>query len=216
MLNLFVNGSSGKMGSSIINLVSKAENVSIINSIMDCDVVVDFSRPESSMSMVKKCIENKKPIVIGTTGFNDEQLQIIKEASQNIPVLLSYNMSKGIFFLKESIKDFLLKNQHNFECIIHEVHHTEKVDSPSGTAIELEKTINNNDTNKIISSIRIESKRVFGVNGIHEVRFFNNNDSVVFKHEALSRNIFSEGALTIAKSIIKKEPNLYSVKDFFN
>jgi 4-hydroxy-tetrahydrodipicolinate reductase len=204
------------MGSSIINLVSKAENVSIINSIMDCDVVVDFSRPESSMSMVKKCIENKKPIVIGTTGFNDEQLQIIKEASQNIPVLLSYNMSKGIFFLKESIKDFLLKNQHNFECIIHEVHHTEKVDSPSGTAIELEKTINNNDTNKIISSIRIESKRVFGVNGIHEVRFFNNNDSVVFKHEALSRNIFSEGALTIAKSIIKKEPNLYSVKDFFN
>jgi len=216
MLNLFVNGSSGKMGSSIINLVSKAENVSIINSIMDCDVVVDFSRPESSMSMVKKCIENKKPIVIGTTGFNNEQLQIIKEASQNIPVLLSYNMSKGIFFLKESIKDFLLKNQHNFECVIHEVHHTEKVDSPSGTAIELEKTINNNDTNKIISSIRIESKRVFGVNGIHEVRFFNNNDSVVFKHEALSRNIFSEGALTIAKSIIKKEPNLYSVKDFFN
>lgn len=204
------------MGSSIKNLVSKAENVSIINSMMDCDVVVDFSRPESSMSMVKKCIENKKPIVIGTTGFNDEQLQIIKEASQNIPVLLSYNMSKGIFFLKESIKDFLLKNQHNFECVIHEVHHTEKVDSPSGTAIELEKTINNNDTNKIISSIRIESKRVFGVNGIHEVRFFNNNDSVVFKHEALSRNIFSEGALTIAKSIIKKEPNLYSVKDFFN
>ena len=204
------------MGSSIINLVSKAENVSIINSIMDCDVVVDFSRPESSMSMVKKCIENKKPIVIGTTGFNDEQLQIIKEASQNIPVLLSYNMSKGIFFLKESIKDFLLKNQHNFECVIHEVHHTEKVDSPSGTAIELEKTINNNDTNKIISSIRIESKRVFGVNGIHEVRFFNNNDSIVFKHEALSRNIFSEGALAIAKSILKKEPNLYSVKDFFN
>ena len=216
MLNLFVNGSSGKMGSSIINLVSKAENVSIINSIMDCDVVVDFSRPESSMSMVKKCIENKKPIVIGTTGFNNEQLQIIKEASQNIPVLLSYNMSKGIFFLKESIKDFLLKNQHNFECVIHEVHHTEKVDSPSGTAIELEKTINNNDTNKIISSIRIESKRVFGVNGIHEVRFFNNNDSIVFKHEALSRNIFSEGALAIAKSILKKEPNLYSVKDFFN
>ena len=216
MLNLFVNGISGKMGSSIINLVSNIENVSITDSIIDCDVVVDFSRPESSLNIINKCIENKKPIVIGTTGFNDEQLQIIKEASQDIPVLLSYNMSKGIFFLKESIKDFLHKNQHNFECVIHEVHHTEKVDSPSGTAIELEKTIQNNDTNKIISSICIESKRVFGVNGIHEVRFFNNNDSIVFKHEALSRNIFSEGALAIAKSIIKKEPNLYSVKDFFN
>src|SRR6056300_209042 len=216
MLNLFVNGISGKMGSSILNQVSKIENVSIIDSIIDCNVVVDFSRPESSMNIIKKCIENKKPIVIGTTGFNDEQLQTIKEASQVIPVSLSYNMSKGIFFLKKSIKDFLHKNQHNFECVIHEVHHTEKVDSPSGTAIELEKTIQNNDTNKIISSICIESKRVFGVNGIHEVRFFNNNDSIVFKHEALSRNIFSEGALAIAKSILKKEPNLYSVKDFFN
>ena len=216
MLNLFVNGISGKMGSSIINLVSNIENVLITDSIIDCDVVVDFSRPESSLNIINKCIENKKPIVIGTTGFNDEQLQIIKEASQDIPVLLSYNMSKGIFFLKKSIKDFLHKNQHNFECVIHEVHHTEKVDSPSGTAIELEKTIQNNDTNKIISSICIESKRVFGVNGIHEVRFFNNNDSIVFKHEALSRNIFSEGALAIAKSILKKEPNLYSVKDFFN
>ena len=216
MLNLFLNGASGKMGSSIINQLSKIENISIIDSIVDCDVVVDFSRPESSIKIIKKCIENKKPIVIGTTGFNNEQLQTIKEASQVIPVSLSYNMSKGIFFLKELIKDFLLKNKHNFECVIHEVHHTEKVDSPSGTAIELEKTIQKNDTNKIISSICIESKRVFGVNGIHEVRFFNNNESIVFKHEALSRNIFSEGALAIAKSIIKKEPNLYSVKDFFN
>ena len=216
MLNLFVNGISGKMGSSILNQVSKIENVSIIDSIIDCNVVVDFSRPESSMNIIKKCIENKKPIVIGTTGFNDEQIKIIKQASQNIPVLLSYNMSKGIFFLKESIKDFLLKNHHIFECVIHEVHHTEKVDSPSGTAIELEKTIQTNDTNKIISSICVESERVSDVNGVHEVRFFNKNESIVFRHEALSRNIFSEGALAIAKSIIKKEPNLYSVKDFFN
>lgn len=204
------------MGSSILNQVSKIENVSIIDSIIDCNVVVDFSRPESSMNIIKKCIENKKPIVIGTTGFNDEQIKIIKQASQNIPVLLSYNMSKGIFFLKESIKDFLLKNHHIFECVIHEVHHTEKVDSPSGTAIELEKTIQTNDTNKIISSICVESERVSDVNGVHEVRFFNKNESIVFRHEALSRNIFSDGAIAIAKAIIKKEPNLYSVKDFFN
>ena len=216
MLILFLNGASGKMGSSIINQLSKIENISIIDSIVDCDVVVDFSRPESSIKIIKKCIENRKPIVIGTTGFNNEQLQTIKEASQVIPVSLSYNMSKGIFFLKELIKDFLLKNKHNFECVIHEVHHTEKVDAPSGTAIELEKTIKTNDTNKIISSVCIESERASDVNGIHEVRFFNKNESILFKHEALSRNIFSDGAIAIAKAIIKKEPNLYSVKDFFN
>ena len=67
-----------------------------------------------------------------------------------------------------------------------------------------------------VSSINIESERVSNVNGIHEVRFSNNKDLVTFKHEALSRNIFSDGAIAIAKSIIKKEPDLYSVKDFFN
>ena len=100
MLNLFVNGISGKMGSSILNLVSNIESVLIIDSIIDCDVVVDFSRPESSMNIIKKCIENKKPIVIGTTGFNDEQLQIIKEASQDIPVLLSLQHEQRYFLFK--------------------------------------------------------------------------------------------------------------------
>ena len=108
------------------------------------------------------------------------------------------------------------KNKDMLECTIYEVHHTEKVDSPSGTAIELKEIIENNNKCNFVSSINIESERVSNVNGIHEVRFSNNKDLVTFKHEALSRNIFSDGAIAIAKSIIKKEPDLYSVKDFFN
>jgi 4-hydroxy-tetrahydrodipicolinate reductase len=102
-----------------------------------------------------------------------------------------------------------------FECIIYETHHIEKVDSPSGTAIELKEIIEKNDKSKIVSSINIESERISNINGIHEVKFSNNTDLVTFKHEALSRNIFSDGAIAVAKSITKKEPNLYSVKDFF-
>ena len=113
-------------------------------------------------------------------------------------------------------KDFIKKNDNSFECIIKEVHHKEKVDSPSGTAIELKELIENNDHSNIISSIIIESRRVEDINGIHEVRFFNDKDSITFKHEALSRNIFSDGALFIANSITKRSPNLYSVKDFFS
>ena len=168
------------------------------------------------MEIINQCKKHNKPIVIGTTGFNHEQLEEINNASKAIPILLSYNMSKGIFFLKESIKDFLKKNDNSFECIIKEVHHKQKVDSPSGTAIELKELIEDNDHSNIISSIIVESRRVEDINGIHEVRFFNDKDSITFKHEALSRNIFSDGALFIANSITKKSPNLYSVNDFFN
>ena len=215
-MHIFVNGLSGKMGTSISHRANKAKNIFIIDSIKDCDAVIDFSRPESTMEIINQCKKHNKPIVIGTTGFNHEQLEEINNASKVIPILLSYNMSKGIFFLKESIKDFIKKNDNIFECIIKEVHHKEKVDSPSGTAIELKEVIENNDHSNIISSIIIESQRVEDINGIHEIRFFNEKDSITFKHEALSRNIFSDGALFIANSITKKSPNLYSVKDFFS
>jgi 4-hydroxy-tetrahydrodipicolinate reductase len=215
-MHIFVNGLSGKMGTSISHRANKAKNIFIIDSIKDCDAVIDFSRPESTMEIINQCKKHNKPIVIGTTGFNHEQLEEINNASKVIPILLSYNMSKGIFFLKESIKDFIKKNDNSFECIIKEVHHKEKVDSPSGTAIELKELIENNDRSNIISSIIIESRRVEDINGIHEVRFFNEKDSITFKHEALSRNIFSDGALFIANSITKKSPNLYSIKDFFS
>ena len=78
MLNIYVNGLSGKMGSSILNQVSKIEDILIIESIANCDVVIDFSRPESSLKILDKCLENKIPLVIGTTGFNNDQVQIIK------------------------------------------------------------------------------------------------------------------------------------------
>ena len=78
MLNIYVNGLSGKMGSSILNQVSKIEDILIIESIANCDVVIDFSRPESSLKILKQCLQNKIPLVIGTTGFNNDQVQIIK------------------------------------------------------------------------------------------------------------------------------------------
>ena len=216
MTNIYINGLSGKMGSSICDMATNDETISIVNDIKDADVVIDFSRPESSLEVLNKCVNYKKPLLIGTTGFNENQIKTIIKTSKEIPILLSFNMSKGIFILKKSIKDFLSLNELSLECVIEEVHHKNKVDSPSGTAIELQRLIKENNVSNNVTSINIKSKRTLDVFGIHKVVFFNNSENIEFKHEALSRKVFATGAVNIAKLILKNEPKLYTTEDFFN
>ena len=217
MTNIYINGLSGKMGSSISDLSTNDETISIVNDdIKNADVVIDFSRPDSSLKVLNQCIHYKKPLLIGTTGFNENQIKTIQEAAKEIPILLSFNMSKGIFTLKKSIKDFLSSNEHILECVIEEVHHKNKVDSPSGTAIELQTLIKDNNLSNNVTSINIKSERTLDVFGIHKVVFFNNSENIEFKHEALSRKVFANGAIKIAKLILNNEPKLYSTEDFFN
>ena len=204
------------MGSSICDIATNDETISIVNDINESDVVIDFSRPESSLKVLNKCVNFKKPLLIGTTGFNENQIETIVKASKEIPILLSFNMSKGIFILKKSIKDFLSSNELSLECIIEEVHHKNKVDSPSGTAIELQRLIKENNISNNVTSINIKSERTLDVFGIHKVVFFNNSENIEFKHEALSRKVFATGAVNIAKLILKNEPKLYTTEDFFN
>ena len=215
MTNIYINGLSGKMGSSICDIAANDETISIVNDIKNADVVIDFSRPESSLEVLNKCVNYKKPLLIGTTGFNENQIKTIIKTSKEIPILLSFNMSKGIFILKKSIKDFLSLNELSLECIIEEVHHKNKVDSPSGTAIEIQRLIKENNISNNVTSINIKSKRTLDVFGIHKVVFFNNSESIEFKHEALSRKVFAIGAVNIAKLILKNEPKLYTTEDFF-
>ena len=217
MTNIYINGLSGKMGSSICDLSTNDKTISIVNDdIKNADVVIDFSRPDSSLKVLNQCIHYKKPLLIGTTGFNENQIKTIQEAAKEIPILLSFNMSKGIFTLKKSIKDFLSSNEHILECVIEEVHHKNKVDSPSGTAIELQTLIKDNNLSNNVTSINIKSERTSDVFGIHKVVFFNNLENIEFKHEALSRKVFANGAIKIAKLILNNEPKLYSTEDFFN
>jgi len=215
MKTIFINGLSGKMGKTINNLIQDDADFEIVKTISDSDVVIDFSRPESTISLVQEAKEYKKPLIIGTTGFTDIELKQIEEASNEIQIMLSFNMSKGIFYIKKNIKQFLKDNSDSMKCLISETHHTQKVDSPSGTAIELKKFIELNNNEKYISSIEIESKRILDVFGIHEVIFFNDNNHISFKHEALSRKIFADGAISIAKSMIGIPPGMYTTQDFF-
>ena len=218
MIKVYINGLSGKMGSSIKDIAMQQNDLNLIydKNIKNADVLIDFSRPSSTLNILEDCLEHNIPMVIGTTGFNQDELSIIKEASKKIPILLAFNMSKGIYIIKKSIQDFLESNSDKLTCIVEEVHHTEKVDSPSGTAIELKKVIEIADIAKNISSLSIESKRVKGIFGIHKVIFSSDSDYIEFKHEALSRKVFAEGAIEISKLISSKSPKMYELEDFFN
>ena len=218
MLHIFINGVSGKMGKAILELSQKDKAISVVTDkpSKEIDVVIDFSRPESLIKNLKEFKTSNTPFVIGTTGFTNDQIKLIKDESLSRPILLSFNMSKGIFTLKNSIKKFLQDNSHTLECNIEETHHISKIDAPSGTAIEIENLIKKYDSAKNISSINIDSKRIGDVFGIHKISFKNEFYEVEFKHEALSRNVFAEGALEIAKNILIKDVGLYQLEDFFD
>ena len=218
MIKVFINGLSGKMGSSVADIAIEKNGLNLIQDghIKNADVLIDFSRPSSTLKILQDCLEHNIPMVIGTTGFNHAELSAIKEASKKIPILLAFNMSKGIYIIKKSIQDFLKSNTNKLNCSIEEVHHTEKVDSPSGTAIELKKVIELADTANNITSLNIESKRVQDVFGIHKVIFSSDAYYIEFKHEALSRKVFAEGAIEISKLISSKPPKMYELEDFFN
>ena len=142
------------------------------------------------------------------------ELNQIKKASDHIPVLLSYNLSTGIHKLKKILKKFLSDNNDLFDCKIIDIHHKNKIDSPSGTAIEIKKIIDSNSNNKI-KSIDIDSFREGEFYGIHEIIFSNEKQTINFKHEALSRKIFADGAISIAKSMTGISPGMYTTQDFF-
>ena len=217
MLKIYVNGSSGKMGQSLTNLINQSQELSLVTeNISLSDVVIDFSHPDLTIEMIKDCSRKKTPLIIGTTNLNEETLVEIKMASKYIPILLAANMSIGILQLKESLVAFIKSNKQKIECSIEEIHHSNKLDAPSGTAIEIKDLIKNTDNKSNINQININSKRVDDVFGIHKVTFFSEESSTDFKHEALSRDVYANGAIKCAMTIQRLEPNVYKFEDIIN
>ena len=228
-----INGFSGRMGQAIYEL-SKKLNYNITvgcdlkNNLKDSssltltddlssvenlfDVVIDFSLPNSTISLIEKCLKMKKPITIGTTGFNEGHKNIISSASKNIPIMVAPNMSLGVNSSLKVISD-LSKILSDYEVSIEEIHHKNKVDSPSGTALKIAEVIaksrNINPSDIFINSIREE-----GEIGIHTTTFKSNNDEIIIHHNALNRSIFAEGALKTAVWISTQIAGYYTYQDF--
>ena len=196
------------------------------------NVIIDFTVPSCTFEVLKIASKLKKKVVIGTTGFSKNEENLIKKYAKKIPILKAGNMSLGInllMYLTEITSSSLEKK---YLSKVYEVHHKHKKDYPSGTALMLGKGIavgKNKDFYKIIGNkylnkkefpygkkINFNSIRKGEIIGEHEVKFSSGKEIITLNHEAFDRALYSEGALTAAKWLIKKKPGLYSMRNLLN
>lgn len=196
------------------------------------DVLVDFSAPEATLSLLETAIDQKKPLVIGTTGLTESQLHTLKKAGDKIPLLYSPNMSLGITLLTLWIEQAASLLPDSFDIEVTERHHRDKKDAPSGTAwllaqaaaqgrgVDLkEKAVlgygSSHKGPRPSGAIGFSIQRGGHVPGDHAVEFLGNHEILSFTHRALDRGIFAEGALQAARWIVHQPAGFYSLKDIY-
>ena len=196
------------------------------------DIIIDFTIPKCTIEVLKIASKLKKRVVIGTTGFTQKEDKIIKKYSKKIPILKAGNMSLGVNLLMYLTEIASKSLGDNYLNKIFEVHHKHKKDYPSGTALMLGKGIadgKNKDLFNLIGKkflnkknfpygkkINFNSIRKGEIIGKHEVKFSSGKEIITLNHEAFDRTLYSDGALTAAKWLMKKKPGLYSMRDLLN
>ncbi len=194
----------------------------------NCDVVIDFSAPVATQSLLENALKNPTPLVIATTGFNEHQQNLLAEASKEMAVLYSSNMSAGIALLKQLVEQ-VSATLKDFDIEIVEQHHRHKVDSPSGTALTLGEfaakgrgldldavRISGRDGQigaRTKDEIAVMALRGGDIVGRHTVGFYNDGEFLELNHTATSRETFSKGAIRAASWLVDKESGLYSIND---
>ncbi len=239
MIRIAINGSKGKMGQALIEAVNASSKVelgagfdkgdSLGDSLNDFDILIDFSRPEASLSAISMCKDSSKAMVIGTTGFSDSELQLIHQASKEIPIVFAPNMSVGVNLTLKILETSAKVIGPDSSIEIIEAHHRYKVDSPSGTALKMGEVVANalgRDLSKCAiygregieeprnqNTIGFSSIRGGDVVGEHTVVFFMDGERVEIAHKASSRMIYAIGAVRAAKWLSGKPSGLYSMQD---
>ena len=249
MTLIILNGANGKMGKSVINAVEKNnEKFKIVAGVdfsppkfnvydfkieknfpKNCkaDAIIDFSNPNALEDLLQFSKTEKIPLVIATTGYTEDQIKKIEEASKTVAIFFTFNMSLGINLLIELVKKSNKVLKTDFDIEIVEKHHNQKIDAPSGTAIMIADAINNqnNDYYEYIydrqkvrqkrqkNEIGIHSIRAGTIIGEHEVIFSGEDEIISISHTALSKNVFAIGAIKAAEFIKTKDKGLYNMKD---
>lgn len=219
-LKLAVVGAAGRMGREVIALAEEAGHKVVAQldkgktwSLKkgDVDVLIDFSLPEGFAQALAWCVKNKTPFVSGTTGLSDKDKKQLKEAAKTIPVLYSANMSLGIAVMSAMLEQFQALEDWDFH--IDEVHHKQKKDKPSGTALLLDNKLSQVLDRKLPAP---NSIRGGGVPGIHQVWAMGPEEVVVLQHTAFNRKVFARGALKAAVWLFDKTgPGLYDLSDLY-
>jgi len=251
MINVGIVGSTGRVGGllidnlkndtdarvSVVHVFDNLEkelnkDVLVTNSMNEllenCDVVIDFSAPVATEELLESALKNPKPLVIATTGFTVHQQNLLTEASKEMPILYSSNMSVGIALLKQLVEK-VSATLEDFDIEIVEQHHKHKVDAPSGTALTLGEfaakgrgldldavRVSGRDGQigaRTKDEIAVMALRGGDIVGRHTVGFYNDGEFLELNHTATSRDTFSKGAIRAAKWLINQDKGLYSIND---
>ena len=200
-----------------------------LDGIADCDVVIEFSTPDTAIANIEKCFELDIPMVIGTTGWY-AHLDDIRNRCKNEGHTIFYapNFSLGMNFVMNLNKEMArFAQKYDYQLDITETHHIHKLDKPSGTAVKLaEDIIENNDNYEYWEleedaqenddkMLRINAIREGEVFGIHEIKALSENDEITLRHEAFSRKGFAAGAV-IAAEFIQGKKGVFTMEDLIN
>lgn len=192
----------------------------------DVDVVIDFSHFSLTDEITKWCMKNKKPLVSAVTGISEESENLIKEASNVIPVFRSANFSYGVNVMKKIIALATRLLCEDFDIEVIEAHHNKKADAPSGTAKMLLDTIQKNaqtdydlvygrsgQCRRSENEIGVHAIRGGAIAGEHEVMYISDDEIITVHHSAISKRVFASGAVRAAKFIVGKPNGLYDMDD---
>ncbi len=252
-INITIVGALGRMGKMLINQVLKNKSLRLhsltdlnfgkkikglqiqnnnLEAFKKTDVIIDFSRPKSSIEILNFAKKLNKKVIIGTTGFTKKEENLIKDYSKKIAIFKSGNMSLGINLLEYITKILSKKIPNNYQIGILDNHHKAKIDYPSGTALMLANAVakgKSKNLDKLTGKYFLNKKGDFQNNkvnffiirkgktiGQHSVIYNNKIENIELKHTAFSRELFAEGALNAAIWIRKKNKGLFNMQDMFN
>ncbi|AQS92691.1 4-hydroxy-tetrahydrodipicolinate reductase [Polaribacter sp. BM10] len=223
----------GRMGKEIEKIAISRGHEIVIKKDVDteiditlADVAIDFSIPNSAFNNIANCIENKIPVISGTTGWLDKYNDAVKLCEEKKGAFIyasNFSLGVNIFFELNKQLAKMMSNLEDYNISMEEIHHTKKLDAPSGTAITLAEGIIENSTKKdweldkttSEENIPIVAKRIPEVPGTHTVWYNSEVDSIEIKHTAHSRQGFALGAVVAAEWILGKT-GVFSMKDVLN
>ena len=240
-MKLIVHGASGRMGQNILKLAEENAAHSLAAAVSpeltadgeknflnlsdfagEAEMIVDFSHHSAVSALLDYAKSRKLPVVIGTTGHTEEEQTLIRQAAKEIPVFYSRNMSVGVALLVQLAKQ-TAKVFPDAEIEIVEIHHDQKLDVPSGTALMLAEGIREvrpgatfnigrpDHGKRTKDEIGIHALRLGNVVGVHEVLVSTGTQTLTLKHEAHDRMLFAQGAMTAAEYLLGKAPGLYDM-----
>jgi len=251
MINVGIHGGTGRVGRLLIENLKNDEDakVSVIHAIEEIDfvldeaimitndtkvlldnsdVVIDFTLPDGTESLLEAALQTPTPLVIGTTGLSKHQLNLLDETARNMPVLYATNMSLGVAILNK-LAALASKALSDFDAEIVEQHHRYKKDAPSGTALTLAEHVakargldldnvrvsgrDGNIGERTKDEIAVMALRGGDIVGRHTAGFYNDGEFIELNHTATSRDTFAKGAIKAAKWIVSQKNGLYNITD---